>query len=302
MLTLTNNNIKLFLSVSGILILVCIIIGIINYSYSHKQNKNNNTIEGFDVVSDNYATYLEVMNDLNQLTTNISTVNNATSQFITNNPIYNPNIALTNASTTNSYIDSLSPNDSDAQFYVDQIIKEKQLEIIRQGIKNNLALIPSPSSVPGMPGNDIFRSIKNPQTGINLNIEKIDPRTSTTNDNRYAVYLNGKCLSYDVPNDPKIRYTLQDCRKDDTKQQFNLNNIKTINEYNNIIPNGLSSYKMINNENSSSINSFYAVNPIKNNENGDRECLGIKNGNLTIEPCNLTTYQRFNANTRNLKC
>jgi hypothetical protein len=300
MLTLTNNNIKIFLSVCGILILVCIIIGIINYSYS--KNLNLNTIEKFDVVSDNYTTYLEVMNDLNKLTTNISTVNNAASQFLTNNPIYNPNFSMTNASMTQSYIDSLSPNDSDAQFYVDQIIKEKQLEIIRQGIQNNLALIPSPSSVPGMPGNDIFGSIKNPQTGTNLNIEKIDPRTSTSNDNKYAVYLNGKCLSYDVPNDPKTRYTLQDCRKDDTKQQFNLNNIKTINEYNNIIPNGISSYKMINNGSSSSINSFYVVNPIKNNEIGDRECLGIKNGNITIEPCNLTTYQRFNANARNLKC
>lgn len=293
-------NIKLLFSIIGILLLICIIIGLLIHNNKKYSRTTNTTIESFDI-NDNYNTYSTVINNLNQLKQNIDNVSSSTSKFIMNNPISNPEISTNEALITLGYIKNLKEYDADAQFYVDQIIKEKKLELLRRDINNSLSLIPKPSLIPGMKNENIYGSIKNPLTGTNLNIDKINP---TNNDSKYVVYINGKCLSYDVPSDPINRYSLQDCRKDNVKQQFNLNNIQSINDYNNIISNSLSSYKMNNNTSSENdnINSFYVVNPIENNEGGNKECLGIKNGDITIEPCNLTTYQRFNANARTLKC
>ena len=48
---------------------------------------------------------------------------------------------------------------------------------------------------------------------------------------------------------------------------------------------------------------FYIINPARNDEDASKECLTLdKNGDISIEPCNLSNYQRWYTSGRERTC
>ena len=69
------------------------------------------------------------------------------------------------------------------------------------------------------------------------------------------------------------------------------------------LPFKFDSNKVTNVEFENSSAPFYIVNPARNDEDAAKECITLdKNGDVTIEPCNLSNYQRWNANGRARTC
>jgi hypothetical protein len=121
----------------------------------------------------------------------------------------------------------------------------------------------------------------------------------------YNIFLNDGCIysnyTLDSNGDTVPDYGVGNCQLNMKNQQFNINKISTLEEYNNAIK--FDSNKVTNVEFENSSAPFYIVNPARNDEDAAKECITLdKNGDVTIEPCNLSNYQRWNTNGRARTC
>jgi hypothetical protein len=105
--------------------------------------------------------------------------------------------------------------------------------------------------------------------------------------NYYLLYGNRGCLSYD---NPKSNYTFQPCNANDPMQQFFVNPVNNLCDYNNFASDTLksaSSIKM----------GFNVITPSTN----DKQCLTTyPDSKVTIEPCTLSSNQRFHTYSKNI--
>lgn len=160
------------------------------------------------------------------------------------------------------------------------------------------------SKLSGDRKNPPIKAIKNMNNSHILNLEEYpNPSISNTgqpstykgnNSSKYPNYLiygNNGCLQYNAmtssPVSP-IQWSFQPCNATDSRQQFYMKQINTLEDYN--LP-----IKDINNDNYK-INSieninmgFYIVNPSSSNE----QCLQLNNDGLSVMPCNMDSTQRF---------
>lgn len=278
-----TENILLF----GCICIIIITIYIIYQTYNDhplRLTKPLSTIEPFNLQS-NYDNYDALMAKLNELYTNINNISVDTTNFIKSHPIYDSNITTTNYNNIADYQKTLQSKTADAQFFIDQAVKEKRIALLRE----ELDRIASEPKLPQLVNNKPKLSIKNPYAGVNLNLEPTTP-----DNNNSLIYLNGKCMSYNANRD----YVLKDCNNNDASQKFKATQINFVDDYNSTIDDSKSNFR-ITGDQFEPIAGFYAVQPSINN---NKDCLTIANNNITIEPCNLSLYQRWNASNNKVTC
>lgn len=271
------------LFVASIAIIIIVIYIIVKTYQDHPLRLTTplHTTEAFTIET-NYDNYNDLMQKLMLLNNNLNNANVQVSNFMKTHPLYDSNISNTNYNNIKDYQNVLMSKTADAQFFVDQAIKEKNIALLRE----ELDRISSDSNLPQLKNDTTKYSIKNPYVGLNLNLEP-----STTDPGKSLVYANGKCLRYNATGD----YTLADCSFNDTKQLFTTNQINFVDDYNAMIAD--SNFK-ITSDQFAPVAGFYAVQPSSNN----KECLTITKGDLSIEPCNLSLYQRWNTSANKMTC
>jgi hypothetical protein len=271
------------LFVASVIITIIVIYIMVKTYYDHplKDTTLSPITESFTIES-NYDNYNALMDKLNLLDNNLKNASVQVSNFMKTHPIYDSKISTANYNNIKDYQNVLTTKTADAQFFIDEAIKEKQIALLRE----ELDRITSDSNLPQLKSNTTKYSIKNPYAGVNLNLEP-----SSNNVGNSLIYVNGKCMTYNNTGD----YNLADCSLNDSKQLFKTNQINFVEDYNSRIAD--SNFK-ITGDQFAPIIGFYTVQPSSN----DKECLTISNGNLSIEPCNLTLYQRWNTSTNKMTC
>jgi hypothetical protein len=139
-----------------------------------------------------------------------------------------------------------------------------------------------------------------------LNVEEYpDPKNTNTNGENskytgngspnypnYLIYGNNGCLQYESSNNKTpATWDFKSCNAKDPRQQFTINKITNLQQYNAPItsPNN-KSYKM---NSQSNVNfGFYSVNP----NNVADQCLQLNNDGISVMPCNMDSSQRFGTN------
>jgi hypothetical protein len=177
-------------------------------------------------------------------------------------------------------------------------IQNKKLDTLSANldILNSKASLNTNTQVKGL------RSINNSAI---LNVEEYpDPKKTTPGQNskytgngspnypNYLIYGNNGCLQYEKSTtETPATWDFKSCNAKDPRQQFTMNKITNLQQYNKPItsPNN-KSYK-INNE--SNVNfGFYTVTP----NNVADQCLQLNNDGISVMPCNMDSSQRFGTN------
>ena len=170
-------------------------------------------------------------------------------------------------------------------------------------LNNNLENLKSNINI--QPKNSI-KGIRSMNNSNILNVEEyIDPVNSSINKDKnykgngskkypnYLVYGNNGCLQYELPNqnNDSPSWEFKKCDSNNQKQQFSINKINNLEEYNKPITNNKNqSYKM--NHNSNIEFGFHTVNP----NNGLDQCLQLNNDGISVMPCTMDSSQRFSTN------
>ena len=136
-------------------------------------------------------------------------------------------------------------------------------------------------------------SIKNLDNGERLNLKKIKQNDddARTDAQRYLIFANNNCLSFNGPRE----YGLKQCEMTDQSQHFLIDNIKNNQEYevpiNIIRPDGVKKEVTEFDEVSYDFNLIYPYNSVGS-------CLQINDGNIKFVPCSIENNQRFNVSDR----
>jgi hypothetical protein len=162
--------------------------------------------------------------------------------------------------------------------------------------------------------NSQIKGIRSINNSTNLNVEEFpDPENNSNNVNNdqdstykgngsktypnYLIYGNNGCLKYEpsTSNTPST-WDFKKCDSNDPKQQFNINKIKNLQQYNAPITNPNNQNYIINHE--SNVNfGFYSVNPSVEVD----QCLQLNNDGISVMPCNMDSSQRFSANYKTIQ-
>jgi hypothetical protein len=273
-----------------LVIIICfILISIIYLIYITRQTTELNT-ESF-TIEDNMTKYNTLMTNLYSLDNNIIGATSNVNTFTQANPIYDPNISKANYTKVSNYIDFLKSTTTDAQFLIDQAVKDTRISEMNADLTSiqGDAVYKTTFTTP-----PIKTSIKNPYSGVSLNLEPL----GATN----LVYLNGKCLSYQGT----AKYVLADCDASDSTQKFKTSQINTIANYNSVIPTNLANLRLDSTNdlaNFSQMSGFHVVQPPPiGTATTSTECLTVSNNNISIEPCGQSLYQRWNASSNIVSC
>lgn len=277
-----KNNIQLVI----ILLLIILIICVVLHSY------NRNEVEGFTNEVEFTSEQLnEIINLLIQQNNNLDEIIVSMRE---QKSIEIPDEKMVSDLNKNisNLIDDVYNNKYDYIFNSKQDMQDYRLNLIDEGINKSIDKM----NIDNLEkeDNNKVKMISNPSSGLNLNIHRVkydkESNLYPNNDNRYVVYVNGKCLSYDE----NTKYGLEQCMANKTEQQFNIRNIKTLDDYNNTIKD-----KKYTLQNESSIPlPFHILSPVNNNQ----DCLNIDVNDLSIEECNLGPYQRWNTSTKMGSC
>ncbi len=130
-----------------------------------------------------------------------------------------------------------------------------------------------------------IKAIKNMNNSKVMNVEKFNKN----NQDYYLLYGNNGCLEYNAPSSSSsASWAFNKCNANNAKQQFNINKISNMTDFNNKITNPINNtYKLNSDENT--LFGFYTVNPVNNQD----QCLQLNNDGLTVMPCNLLSSQRY---------
>ena len=172
-------------------------------------------------------------------------------------------------------------------------IQEKKLRDLDVNIakleKNVKAKVVSP--VKGI------RSMNNSNI-INVQEFAVPAATISNNSNvnypYYLLYGNNGCLQYETPSSNKSvssTWNFMSCNANEPKQQFKINKINNIDQYNNPITNtNNKNYKI--QSDSLTKYGFYSVNPSIAYD----QCLQLNNDGISVMPCTMNSSQRFTTN------
>ena len=119
------------------------------------------------------------------------------------------------------------------------------------------------------------------------------PNTSNVNYPYYLLYGNNGCLQYEPTSNTAVSssWNFMSCNANEPKQQFNINRINNIDQYNKPITNtNNKNYKI---QSGSTVKyGFYSVNP----SIAFDQCLQLNNDGVSVMPCSMNSSQRFTTN------
>ena len=127
-------------------------------------------------------------------------------------------------------------------------------------------------------------------TGIQSNSEN---QSNKTNDkSKYLIYGNNGCLQYETAyQQTPATWSFQSCDANKSEQQFKINQINTLNQYNNPVTNINNKNYIMKHQNNIDFG-FYIVNPVNTYD----QCLQLNNDGVSVMPCNMDSSQRFGTN------
>ena len=125
-----------------------------------------------------------------------------------------------------------------------------------------------------------------------LNLESYPDPDPSINNPKYLIYGNNGCLQYEdkYEKNPNT-WNFKPCDANKSKQQFKINKINTLKQYNDLITNPNNEKYKINDQSNIKLG-FYTVNP-KNNYD---QCLQLNNDGVSVMPCNMDSSQKFSPN------
>lgn len=134
------------------------------------------------------------------------------------------------------------------------------------------------------------KEIKGVQSFSNSQVLNVYPGKKSENDtSNFLIFGNAGCLAFNQNKEEdgkKInQYDFVHCNVQNDQQQFNIHEIKSLEDYNNTVSSPidkLSSNRFVD-------MGFKVVKP----QGQDNECLTLNENGLTVEPCTLDTDQRF---------
>ena len=137
-----------------------------------------------------------------------------------------------------------------------------------------------------------FKSIRSMKNSSILNLESYPDKDTTKNNPKYLIYGNNGCLQYEnkYEEEPNT-WNFKPCDANKAKQHFKINQINTLNQYNDPITSKNNEKYKIKNESNTKLG-FYTVNPIDDSD----QCLQLNNDGVSVMPCNMDSSQRFSAN------
>jgi hypothetical protein len=200
---------------------------------------------------------------------------------------------------TNNYVKSFNnslsllddPNNMNkAAFDTYLHIQDTKIASLKSNL-NNLQKKASENSNKNVP----VKSIRSMYNSAILNVEEYpDSNNDIANKekSKYLIYGNTGCLQYEPQNQknaPSISF--RSCDANHPKQQFNINQINNLDQYNNPITNKNNSLYKINHKTNVNFG-FYTVNP----SNSSDQCLQLNNDGISVMPCNMNSEQRFGTN------
>ncbi len=265
------------------ILLIVAIVGIIINSY------NKNKLEAF--LDFNPAEWTNLINTITEQNAKLNTIKDKLNTH-TKQDLYNPEITEKYFKLIQKSINDKFGDNSQHIFDLKQDKQDYRLNIINTELNGIIDKINKNNPNEGLDNN--LKMIGNPHSGVNLNIHRIkygdDGTEYNVNDNRYAVYLNGKCLSYDE----NTKYGLEHCMANKTEQQFRIKNIQSLDDYNKALSNQNDQLRLAD----SVPLPFHIMSPTKN----EKECLDINVNNISVKPCNLSPYQRWNTSNKLGSC
>ena len=163
----------------------------------------------------------------------------------------------------------------------------------------------------------LIKSIKSMNNSKMLNVEAYPSPTSpnslmpttypgngSTNYPNYLIYGNNGCLQYNpsptqnpsqnpsqLPlqsNNKSPTWNFNSCNANNPNQQFSINQINTLSQYNTPISSPNNSSYLLNDSTNTRLG-FYTVNP----NNANDQCLQLNNDGISIMPCNMDASQKF---------
>jgi len=239
---------------------------------------------------------------LDRINRTIFGINNMTTiEDFTNTPL----ATETNQETNNyvkSFNNSLSllddPNNMNkAAFDTYLHIQDTKIASLKSNL-NNLKKKASEN----MTNNTPIKGIRSMYNSAILNVEEYPDSNNNSVDkkkSKYLIYGNTGCLQYEPAYDPRFQRSNQygssisfrPCDANETKQQFNINQINNLDQYNFRINDKNNSLYKINHK--SNVNfGFYSVNTF----NIPDQCLQLNNDGISVMPCNMNSEQRFSTN------
>lgn len=262
---------------------------------------------GYNTYVNNYNALYNIANPTNGLImANNSNINSIQTNIANN--IESNIVIFDNLLTTNAYdnVMNIINSDSNLAVYKAQIINaihNAKLNNLTNEL-NGLNAMVNDNPQPTQTGP--FFSLKSQSTSEMLNIEPIPTQFDTwgnpifdsdPQNSLYMLYGNRGCLavtSNTVTGSNGYDYNFATCNANPSAgQQFTLTQINNANDYNN----NISSTSGLNQLNTDNIMpfGFYIVSPSSNNNIINSNCLSLGDNGLTVQPCDMSTGQKFNA-------
>jgi len=134
---------------------------------------------------------------------------------------------------------------------------------------------------------------------LGQNMSNINNNNNNSTDTNYLIYGNNGCLQYNptptTQNESGTTtgapiWNFQSCNTNEQQQQFKMNKINNMTDFNRPINLSNSTYKISNDQ--SAQYGFYVVNP----SSDPNQCLQLNNDGLSVMPCTMESSQRFKTN------
>ena len=144
--------------------------------------------------------------------------------------------------------------------------------------------------------NSELKSIKSQAESVNLNIKQIHTDENNSANNKYILFTNEQCLSYDTEKEDKENedtYKLAFCNRSDPKLHFKINSVGDVEEYNNHV------------SNSDQITSDYVIGfpfSVVKPSNSSNQCLTLDQEGMSVQPCNLQEAQMWHPSSYTRAC
>ena len=229
-----------------------------------------NSPNAYNAYIDNYNYLITNNQNLIQITDKLSKINDNLSIFQDKNIKLLDNYLITDAYET-IINDIKSPYHNDLlKSSIMSEIQHKKMNLLNNQINSlqSVKKIDEPTEL---------KALKNYSNSRILNIEK---RRNYPDDKvgpeKYIIYANGGCVSYDSQTDGPSPYTngneykrisFQQCNAKDNKQLFVMDNMPTVSDY-------------------------YNVKPLNNPDN---MCLHFDDSGLSVQPCDGSIYQKYSG-------
>ena len=269
-----------------IVIVIISIVSVMVYSYYNKDTNllNINNIQG--IIPDTFEGFIGSHNP-SFIVNTYQNIKNARDKYLDTLTTIQTQLASSNIINMDSHTENINKIKDYQESQKD--INNKVFQVIqnRQDVKmNELQQIITELQEKQVPNNSgDVNMINSHFDGTNMRIEPVEETSeneqSNYEDNKYLIFINEQCLSFNGENE----YDYAFCDKADPKQHFKIHNIATLDEYNSQLPNLEDRLK-------SKLSFNFPFNMVKHNSENSG-CLNKHSDGISIQPCNLSKNSRW---------